>query len=60
MQNGCNYGYYFIIKGLAEKFKKQVTRIDKNGKEITKKHVVHTTICRKPKIYGKLSIKYCQ
>ena len=55
--NGSNYDYYFIIKELAEKFKKQftclveniekyltfinpieneVTRIDKNGKEILK------------------------
>ena len=55
--NGSNYDYHFIIKELAEEFKKQftclrentetyitftfpivieVTRIDKNGKEITK------------------------
>ena len=55
--NESNYDYYFIIKELAEKFKKQftslgentekyitltvpidkeVTRIDKNGEEITK------------------------
>ena len=55
--NGSNYGYHFIIKELAEEFKKQctclgentekyitfrdpiekkVTRIDKNGEEITK------------------------
>ena len=54
--NGCNYGYHFIIKELAEEFKKQftclgenteryitfavaiekeVTRIDKNGEELT-------------------------
>ena len=55
--NECNYDYHFIIKELAEEFKKQftclgentekyitftvpiekeVTRIDKNGEEITK------------------------
>ena len=55
--NGSNYDYHFIIKELAEEFKKQyiclgentekyiiftvpiekeVTRIDKNGEEITK------------------------
>ena len=55
--NGSNYDYHFIIKELAEEFKKEftclgentekyitftvpiereVTRIDKNGKEITK------------------------
>ena len=57
MHNGSNYDYHFIIKELAEQFKKQftclgentekyitftvpiekeVTRIDKNGEEITK------------------------
>ena len=56
--NGSNYNYHFIIKDLAEEFKKQftclgentekhttftvpienkVTRIDKDGEEITKK-----------------------
>ena len=55
-QNGSNCNYHFIIKELAEEFKKQftcleentekyitftvqqkkVTRIDKNGKEVTK------------------------
>ena len=55
--NGSNYDYYFVIKELAEEFKKEftclgentekyialrvsiekeVTRIDKNGEEITK------------------------
>ena len=55
--NGSNYDYHFIIKELAEEFKKQftclggntekyitftipiekgVTRIDKNGEEVTK------------------------
>ena len=55
--NGSNYGYRFIVKKLAEEFRKQftclgentekyitftvpiekeVTRIDKNGEEVTK------------------------
>ena len=55
--NGSNYDYHFIIKELAEEFKKQftclgentekyiiftvpiekeVTRVDKNGEEVTK------------------------
>ena len=60
--NGSNHGYYFIIKELAEEFKKQftylgentekhinfivptekeVTRIDKNGEEITKIYLTY-------------------
>ena len=60
MHNGSNYDYHFIIKELAEQFKKQftclgentekyitftvpiekeVTRIDKNGEEITKMYL---------------------
>ena len=63
--NGSNYDYHFIIKELAEEFKKQftclgentekyitftvpiekeVTRIDKNGEEITKNICLHKTI----------------
>ena len=64
--NGSNYGYHFIIKELAEKFKKQftylgentekyitfivpiekeVTKIDKNGKEMSrKKYILHNII----------------
>ena len=64
-QNGSNYDYHFIIKELAEEFKKQFTclaentkkyitftvpiekdikRIDKNGKEITKKYILNITV----------------
>ena len=63
--NGSNYDYHFIIKELAEEFKKQFTcleentekyitftisiekeikRIDKNGKEITKKYILNITV----------------
>ena len=62
---GSNYDYNFIIKELAEEFKKQftclggntekyeifkvpiekqVTRIDKNEEEITKKCILHFTV----------------
>ena len=64
-QNRSNYDYHFIIKELAEEFKKQFTclaentekyitftvpiekdikRIDKNGKEITKKYILNITV----------------
>ena len=60
--NVSNYDYHFIIKELAEEFKKQlgentekyktftvpiekeVTRIDKNGEEITKKYILYFTV----------------
>ena len=79
-QNGSNYDYHFIIKELAEEFKKQFTclaentekyitftvpiekdikRIDKNGKEITKKYILNITVYWQRKICGKLIIKTC-
>ena len=36
--NGSNYDYHFIIKGLAEEFKKQFTCLGEN----TKKHMAFT------------------
>ena len=35
---------------------KEVTRIDKNGEEIAKKYILHSTIYWQCKIYGKLII----